>query len=82
MPGGQGGFVWREARWHLGDNVQFPRRSLLVELFIFLGDCEVQAKRQSWGNQCGANGLVQKREFGAQKLKTWLVASAPFLHLE
>lgn len=56
---------------------RFPCKSLLVGLCLFLCNCEVQAKGQSRDNLCGAHGLVQKSEFGTQRSKTWLAASAP-----
>lgn len=49
---------------------RFPSKSLLVELCLFLCNCEVQAKGQSQDNLCGPHGLVQKSEFGTQILKT------------
>jgi len=61
-----------------GTMCRFPCKSLLVGLGMFLGDCEVQAEGQSWGNLCGADELGQKSEFGAQRVKTWVAASAPF----
>lgn len=57
---------------------RFPRRSLLVELFIFLGDCEVQAKGQSWGNRCGANGLLQKKGIWGAKPQDLASSFSPF----
>ena len=65
-----------------GTVCRFPGKSLMVGLCTLVGGGEVQAKGQSWSSLCGAKVLVQKSEFGVQRLKTWLAASASFLQLD